>query len=134
MNPAYFGALRIAAQAAGHPVIMHGHEDGVRTHKRKPEVGLRQRFIHHAPEHFREPIIGCGKNAEDRRHAHDQMEVRDDEVRLVQVNVQHGLRQERAADSADNKQRNESDCKQHRRRETDLPSPQRPEPVKGLDG
>ena len=54
--------------------------------------------IHHAAEHFREPVIGGGKDAEDGRHAHDQVEVPGDEIRIVQGNIQHRLRQ--SADAA----------------------------------
>ena len=50
----------------------------------------------HPAKHLREPEIGAGEHSEDRRHAHDQMEVRDDEVGVVQVQVQRRLRQEQA--------------------------------------
>ena len=54
-----------------------------------------QSFVHHPPEHLRHPIIGRGENPEDRRHAHDQVEVSDHEIGVVQVNVKHRLRRGR---------------------------------------
>ena len=82
---------------------MHRHEDGVSPRQREEKVQLAQGFIHHAPEHFREPIIRRRKNAEDRGHAHDQMKVSDHKVSIVQLNVEHRLRQERPAQTARHK-------------------------------
>src|SRR5438309_6369778 len=62
---------------------MHGHENRVRAHEREPEMQLRQRFVHHAAEHLREPIIRCCEYSEDRRHAHNQMKVRDHEIGIL---------------------------------------------------
>src|SRR2546428_10203370 len=66
---------------SAHAVIMHGHENRVRAHEREPEMQLRQRFVHHAAEHLREPIIrwrSCISGSRDRKStrlnsSHDQI-------------------------------------------------------------
>ena len=70
-------------------------------------------FIQEAAKHFREPEIKARKHSEDRRDAHDQVEVRDHEVPVVQIQVQRGLRQEQAGKPAADEQRNEAEGKQH---------------------
>src|ERR1700757_1139192 len=99
----------------GHAEVVHGHENRVGADKTKPEVQASQSFAHHASEHFWKPVIGCGENAEDRRDTHDQVKVTRYEIGVVQLDVEHGLRQEGPADSAGNEQGNKSDGKQHGR-------------------
>ena len=57
----------------------------------EPEVHLAQRLVHHPAEHLGEPEVGAGEHAEDRRHAHDQVEVGDHEVGVVEVDVERRL-------------------------------------------
>ena len=64
-----------------------------------------------------------GEHSEDRRDAHDQVEVRDDEVGVVQVQVQRRLRQKQAGESAAHEQRNETEGKQHGAVELDFAAP-----------
>src|SRR5260370_23362260 len=98
-----------------HTGIVHWHEDRVRAYKADEKMPPCQRLVHHPAEHFREPIIGGGKYTEDGRHAHNQVKVGGHESCVVQLNVKHRLRQERTANPTGNKERNESDGKQHRR-------------------
>ena len=48
-------------------------------------------------------------NPEDCGHAHDQVEVADDEIRVVQLNIEDRLRQKRPTQSTRYEQRYESD-------------------------
>ena len=128
------GKLRIAPEMRRHAEIVHGHEDGVSANEGDEKMPARHAFAHHAAEHFREPVVGGGKDAEDGSHAHDEMEVADDEIRVVQLNIQHGLCEEWSADSARDEQRNKSQGEQHRRGETNASTPDRAEPVKRFDG
>src|SRR5712692_11026843 len=102
---------------------MHRHEDGVHAYKRKPEVDFAEAFAQVASEHFRRPEIGGGKNAEDGRDAHNQVEMGDDEIGVVEEQVNGGLRQKQTGNPAGNKQGNESDGKEHRAGELNLSTP-----------
>ena len=98
------GELRVASRMPGHAQIVHRHEDRVGADKGEPEVNLGQALVHHASKHLREPVIGCGKDAEDGGHAHDQMEMANHEIGVMQRDIEHRLRQERTAQSAGDKQ------------------------------
>src|ERR1700730_13882615 len=94
---------------------MHRHEDRISADEGQPEVSLAPALIHHAAEHFGEPIIGRGEYAEDCGYAHDQMEMSDHKIGIVELNVENRLRQEGPAQSPGNKKRYETDGKQHGR-------------------
>ena len=82
------GELRVAARLTRHARIVHGHEDAVGADEGEPEMPPRQTLVHHAAEHFGEPVVGGGKNPEDGGHAHDQVEVAGHEIGVVQRNIQ----------------------------------------------
>src|SRR5439155_20227286 len=111
----------------------HRHNNRIRAGERDEEMKLPQPLVHHPPEHLREPIIGGGENSEDRRHAHNQMEMANHKISIVQRNIQHRLSQERPAKSARYEQRNESDRKSHRRLQANASTPKSTEPVESLD-
>ena len=62
------------------------------------------------------PEVGAGEDAEDGRDAHHEVEVRDHEVRAVQVDVDRGLRQEEAAQASADEDGNEPQTEQRRSR------------------
>ena len=64
---------------------VHREEDAVNADEAQPEMNLAERFVHEPAEHFREPEIESGERREQRRDCHHQMEVRDDEVGILQV-------------------------------------------------
>src|SRR5580658_4421467 len=94
----------------------------------------RHALVHHAAEHFREPVVGGGKNPEDGSHTHDQMKVANDEIGVVQLNIEDGLSEKWSADSARDEQRNKSQSEQHGRGETNPSTPDRTKPVECFDG
>src|SRR5580693_6916834 len=94
----------------------------------------RHALVHHAPEHFGEPVVSRCENAEYGCDAHNQVEMTDHEIRVVQLNIENRLRQERAADSAGNEKGHKAESEQHGRREADVPAPYSAEPVEGFDG
>src|SRR5579863_3750824 len=122
MEVSYLRGLRVAAQPRGHAVIMHRHKDGIGAHQTKPEMPARQFFIHHAAKHFGKPVVGRSEYSEDRRDPHDQVEMADYEIRLMQIDIECWLRQKRAANTAGHKQGDESQGKQHRRSEAYSPA------------
>ena len=128
------GGIRVAAYAACESDEMHGHEDAIGSHERKPEMNLGQRFAHHAAKHFRKPEISGGENSEDGGHSHDQMKVGDHVISGVEHVVHRRLRKKQTGKSAADEQRDETERKQHRRFELNLPTPQSSDPVKRLDG
>src|SRR5271170_2699023 len=111
---------------------MHWHEDGISSSQSDEEVNLPPSLVHHPPKHFREPVIRSRKHAKDRRHAHDQMKVPDHKISVVQLNIEHRLRQERSTQSARNKQRHKSNGIEHRSLKANSPLIHRPQPVKRL--
>ena len=78
---------RIAPRMTLEAQVVHGHEDAVSADESQPEVNLAERLIHHAAGGFREPEIGSRKHPEDRRHAHDHVEVSDHEIAVVERQV-----------------------------------------------
>src|SRR4029077_1069460 len=98
------GHFGIAAWVPSHSKEMHGHKNGVYADKGEPEVDLTDPFMHKAAKHFREPEIKAGKHSEDRRYAHDQVEVRDDKVGVMKIQVQCRLRQEQSREAAAHEQ------------------------------
>src|ERR1700716_602513 len=130
----YFCKLGVPTWLPRHAGIMHWHENRVSANKADEEMPACQRLVHHPAKHFREPVIGGCKYTEDGRHSHNQVKVSGHESCVMQLNVKHWLRQERTADPAGNKERNESDGKQHGRSKTDPPTPQGTERVEGFYG
>ena len=59
--------------------------------ERPPEVNLAQRLVHEAAEHLGEPEVGPREDAKGRADRHRVVEVRNDEVGVVQGEVDgHG--------------------------------------------
>src|SRR5260370_6654184 len=108
-------------------------KDGVHADKREPEMDFAEALAQVASEHFRRPEIGGGENAEDGRDAHNQVEMGDDEIGVVEEQVNRGLCQKQTGNPAGNKQGNESNGKEHRAGELNLPAPERAQPVERLD-
>ena len=59
---------------------MHGKVDGVGAEEGDPEVQFTQALIHHSPGYFRVPMVDSAEHHQDRRDAHDHVEVGDDEI------------------------------------------------------
>src|SRR5260370_9359780 len=133
MKKSQFRTLRVPSRMSGHTQIMHRHEDCVGSDKREPEVPPRETFAHHAPKHFREPIISRRKNPKNRCHAQNPYEMTRHKVSVMQRNIERRLRQERSTDSARDKQRNKSDREQHRGIKANPTTPQRPQPIERLN-
>src|SRR5690349_20088824 len=129
-----FGELRIAPRLPSDAEIVHPHEDAIGADQSDEEVHASQALVHHAAEHFREPIIGCGEDAEDGGYTHDQVEVADHEVGVMQRDIKDRLRQKRAAQSTGYKQGYEADGEEHRCLETDASAFECAQPVESLDG
>src|SRR5438477_4485497 len=108
-------------------------EDSIGSGPREEEMNSPQLLIHHAPEHFWEPVVRSGEHPEDGRHTHDQVEVPDHERGVMQRNVEYRLREKWSAQPARDEQRNESDSIEHRGLETNSSTTDRPQPVESLD-
>src|SRR6185295_19894842 len=95
-----FRQLGVTAGVSRQAQIMHGHKDRIGSNECDPEMDATHTLAHHSSEHLREPVVGSGENPEDRSHTHDEMEVSNDEIRVVQRNVEDRLSQERSAQTA----------------------------------
>ena len=88
------GEVGVTARVPGHAQEVHGHENQIDARESDGEMKFAQALAHHAPVHLREPVIGGGEDSEDGGHAHDQVEMGNDEIGIVQRQVQRGLREE----------------------------------------
>ena len=129
----HFRILRISPRSTRHAQVVHRHEDRVRSRERQEEVHSSPGLIHHPSKHFRKPVISRRKHSKDCRHAHDQVKVSDHKIGIVQLNVEHRLRQKRTTQSTRDEKRNEANGVEHRRMEPNVPLPHRAQPVKCFD-
>src|SRR5437899_12909161 len=74
------------AHVSSYAEEVHGEKGAVKEDIRQREVDLAQGLIHHAAEELREPVGKCSEHAEN-DSSHDVMEVRHDEVVVVEENV-----------------------------------------------
>src|SRR5581483_12222496 len=102
---------------------MHRKKDAIHSDECQDKVNLAKTFVHHLAEHLREPVIGSSKHTENGCDAHNQVEVADDEIRIVKEQVYRCLTQENSAQTTRYKQRDESKRKQHGHLEANLAAP-----------
>jgi len=62
---------------------VHGHENRIHANERNPEVDLADAFVQEPAKHLREPEVRAGEHSENGCNPHDQVKVRDNEVRVV---------------------------------------------------
>src|SRR6185312_4476443 len=118
---------------AGHTrksFVMHRPENEISTHQRYPEMDIRHRIVQISTEHFRKPVINTAEHAEEGRHTHYQVKVRDHEIRIMQMNVECRVPDKYPGKSPGNKNAHKSDREQHPRCEPEIPPPEGREPVK----
>src|ERR1700675_2763663 len=106
---------------------MHGKESQVEERVGQNEVNLSQGLVHHASEHFGEPVIDGGEQREDNSR-HDVMEVGHDEVGVVDKNIDRRRGHEDAAKTANDEIGDEAEGEEHGRSKTNRPAPQRSQP------
>ena len=94
---------------------------------------LAERVVVHAAGHLRPPVVQAGEVAHDRAADHDVVEVRDDEVGVVQVDVEAERRQEQSGQAAHEEQAQEAEDEHHRRLPPDRALVERRRPVERLD-
>src|SRR5690606_21942570 len=84
----------IATWYAQETEIMHRQIDGIGSEECAPEVQLAQPFMHHATGHLRIPVVERGVHYQNRRDAHDHVEVGYHEIGIGQRQVDHHIAQE----------------------------------------
>src|SRR5688572_16767422 len=77
-----------------HSHIMHRPENSIRANHCHPEVYPSHRLIHKSSVHAREPVIHTCKHSKECCNTHYNMKMRNDEIRIVQLNVNSGIAQE----------------------------------------
>src|SRR6266850_2841110 len=85
------GKLRIPSRHAGDSHCVHWNKDAVDTDEGDPKMQFAELLIHEAPKHLREPKVECCKHAEDRSHAHHQVEMRGHKISIVHRQIQRCL-------------------------------------------
>ena len=101
----------------GYPDKKEGDEDKVQGYNRAPEVYLAQCFVQHLSKHFREPIRDARKRPNKCNREECVVEVRDDKIRIVQIDIGTTRSKEDSCNTTDDKLGNEGQCPEHRCRE-----------------
>ena len=111
-----------------------GEEGHVEANEDESASDLAPELVVHDAEHLRPPVVQAADHRDQRRAHHHVVEVRDDEVRVVQVDVgrKNGERDTRQA--TDREEEHERQRVEHRRVERDRALVERGEPVEDLDG
>ena len=112
---------------------MHGQVDRISSEECQPEMDPAQGVIQHAAGDLGVPVVDRPEHHQDRRHAHDHMEVGDDKVGGRQRDVDRYIAQEQARQAPVDEREDEPDGKQHRNGEMNVTAPQRQHPVVHLD-
>src|SRR5580692_1309581 len=102
---------------------MHRNERPIESDEKEPEVDLAKGLVQQSAGHLREPVVHAGKDRHQASADEYVMNVADDEVRAVNVQVERNGGEKDAGDAADRKQPDETDRKQHRRREVNFAAP-----------
>src|SRR4051812_27378819 len=97
------GQLRVAPRMPCHAEEVHGKKDRVRADEGEPEMRITESDVHLAPEHPRKPEVRPGEDGDHGCYAHDEMEVRDHEISVVQIHIECRLRQDRPGQSPGHK-------------------------------
>ena len=84
---------------------------------------------HVSPKHLGVPVVDGGKTAEECGRRHDEMEVTDDEQRVVERYVGRNGTQVEAGESTNAENQDRSQGKEHRYRQRDATTPHGSEPV-----
>src|SRR5262249_48751775 len=111
------------------PNPMHRHEQHVHSAKRQQEKDFAERFIQPPPKNLWKPEEECGKNRKRRCNAHHQMKVSSDKRIARAAACKFATRKKYSREPTRQKERNKSQCEQHRCREARLRIPQRAEPA-----
>ena len=79
--------IHITAWHTSQSHVVHGPEDQVSAGQGYPEMEVAKRIIQVTAKHFREPVVHTGKHAEESRHTHYNMKVRNNKVSVMNVNI-----------------------------------------------
>ena len=97
------------------------------------KCSLPRRLVVEVSAHLREPVVEAAEDGEHRAEREHVVEVRDDEIGVVQHVVETGIGELHAGDAAEREQEDEADRPQHRRLELDRAAPHGGDPGEDLD-
>ena len=84
------GGVEIAPWMATDAEDMHGVKGAIGQYESQREVELSKRFRHHAAEHLGEPELGRGEQAKQGGEEQHIVDVRNDEVGVVDLHIHRG--------------------------------------------
>lgn len=119
-----------------HPLCAHDEldeEGGVETDKDKAEADTHQVLFEHTPRHLGPPIKETTEERHDGATHHRVVEVRHDEVRIVEVNVDRENTEEDPSEAADRKHPDKRQRVEHRRLQINGPLIKCHRPVDDFD-
>src|SRR5215469_4584250 len=115
-DPSELGVMARLASKAGE---VHGEESEVGEAECEPEMPLAEAFRHEAAGEAktcgneRKPVIRGGEETKDSGHGHDEVEVGDDEERVVEIFVEDGLSENGAGEASGDEERDEAEGEEH---------------------
>ncbi len=133
-NECRLAEFRVASRHTDQPDIVHGEEDQIGADEGDPEMELAHRLVEHPPGDFRVPVIDRTEHHHDRRHAHDHVEMRDDEHGVGQRHVDDHIAEKQPGQPTVDEGDDEGEREQHRDGQVDVAAPQRQHPVVDLYG
>src|ERR1700688_2574674 len=113
---------------------MHWEKGAVKEDKREGEVNLAPSLIHHAPKHFGEPEVNRAEHSEKTPAKQHIMNVRHDEVGVVNEKINRSGSHIYPAQTSDNKHRYEGESETHCCGVPNGTAPDCAHPVKRFDG
>ena len=117
---------------AGNSQKVHREKRAVEENVSQHEMNLAEPLVHHAAKHFGKPIVNRRKQREN-NPGHHVVEMGDDVIGVMNENIHRRRSHENTAQTADQKVRDKSQSKQHRRCEPYISAPEGPEPIKDFD-
>jgi len=87
---------------------VHWEENAIGADEREPEMNLSECGVHETAEHLWEPEVQTGKCCEQRSDGHDEVEMCNDEVRILELDIRSRCSQKDTAQSTAHKHRYET--------------------------
>ena len=94
---------------------MHREEGDVESDESRPEVPARQALAQHDAEDFRSPIVDAAEQGKDRAADEHVMEMRDDEIGVMNLRVDRNRSDHHARHAANDENEEKAEDEQKRR-------------------
>src|SRR6185312_16508779 len=111
---------------------VHREKSQIETNEQDPEVQLPDGLVHQTPSHFRIPVIKATEQREERAPNQHVMEMRDNEKRVVDLQIEGHGTQQHAGESAQYEDGDEAEDKMQGSVQSQTAAPERGDPAEDL--